>query len=1566
MRNVLIQNIYPLTPMQEGLLYHSILDERSEAYFDQTIITLNERLDPTLLEQSFQALIDRYEVLRTVFVYKEVERPVQVVLTQKRASVGYEDISGLTENEQRLVVEEFATRERKKRFNLEKDLLIRLSVFQLSESKCKLILSFHHIIMDGWCIGTVAKDLFQIYRAYLGNVSPELDPVFPYSRYIHWLEKQNKEEALTYWKTQLADVEQQSALPVGVKPAGDGGYVLENRIFKLNQDLTRRLEKIAQQNQVTLSTVFHVIWGLLLQRYNNTRDVVFGSVVSGRPAEVEGAEHMVGLFINTVPVRLRSEDGQSFSALVKQFQQMMMDASKYHYVSLADIQAQTPLKTGLIHHIVAFENYPLAAELFGGEGQQLVSIIETEGFEQTNYDFNIGVIPGEELQIKFGYNALVYRSPDIGRLELHLKRIAEQIASDPHRNVDHMEMLENEEKQTIVHEFNDTAASYPQDKLIQQLFEEQAERTPDRLAAMFTDREMTYMELNEQTNRLARVLRDAGIGPNRIVGIAAYRSPEMLIGIMAILKAGGAYLPINPEDPEERIRYVAANSGASIVLTQRKALNKLEGLVPGINVLVIGEPLPDYGAAPLPVNGPDDLAYVIYTSGSTGKPKGVMIRHASVMNRLYWMQKRYPLGPEDIILQKTPYTFDVSVWEMFWWFMAGASVCFLPPGGEKDPGLMIKTIEEKGITTLHFVPSMLSVFLEYAEQYEAAGKLHSMKRIFASGETLTVAHVRRFNRLLRQTNGTALYNLYGPTEATVDVTYFDCPGEEEQEVVPIGKPIDNTRLYILDRLGRLMPVGVPGELHIAGLGVAKGYVNRPDLTEEKFVPDPFVPGGRMYKTGDLSRWMPDGNIEYLGRIDHQVKIRGYRIETGEIEAALLSHEGVREVVVVTKEDGSGQPYLCAYFVADAALAAQAIRTHLKASLPDYMVPAHLMQLDSLPLSPNGKVDRRVLPEPDGRPQGNEYVPPRTETEGRLVQLWETILNLHPIGIYSNFFEVGGHSLKATLLIAKISREFQVELPMRDIFDHPTVESMSRLIERALGVEAATFSAISPVEGRDHYPVSSAQKRQMILHQLEGAELVYNMPSAMLVQGRIDCERLERTFEELIRRHEALRTSFTWMDGEPVQSIRSKVDFQLHYDEITGCAGPEEVRIEAALHEFVRPFDLGKTPLFRAKLVRLSETRHILLVDMHHIISDGVSVSVIMDEFGKLYDGHLLAPLTIQYKDYANWHNEQLDKGFIREQESYWLHVLAGDLPVLQLPTDFPRPPVQSFEGDTVSRILDQDITGKLQQLAAETKSTLFMILLAVYNVVLSKYARQEDIIVGSPVAGRRHPDAQQIVGMFVNTLALRNYPTSNKTFKAFLAEVKENTLAAFEHQEYPFEQLVEKLALRRDVSRSPLFDTMLVLQNASGNPMRIDGAEFKTFPLNPGVSRFDLTFNAAEADGCLQLHMEYSSRLFRHDTVERMMGHFVQALKSFADHSEQKIGDVDMVTAEEKEAILSGFNGTKARYPKEKTVHQLFEEQVERTPDHPAAIFEGQRLTYRELNARANRLARVLRSKGVG
>ncbi|MCY9628074.1 condensation domain-containing protein, partial [Paenibacillus thiaminolyticus] len=754
-----------------------------------------------------------------------------------------------------------------------------------------------------------------------------------------------------------------------------------------------------------------------------------------------------------------------------------------------------------------------------------------------------------------------------------------------------------------------------------------------------------------------------------------------------------------------------------------------------------------------------------------------------------------------------------------------------------------------------------------------------------------------------------------------------------------------------------------GELCISGAGVARGYLNRPELTGERFADNPFEPGARMYRTGDLAKWLPDGNIEYLGRVDHQVKIRGYRIELGEVEAQLLKIASVQEAVAIAREDGDGQPYLCAYIVADKELTSGELRNALSQALPGYMVPSCFVQLEHMPLTPNGKIDRKALPEPDGSMQtGAEHVAPRTAVEAQLAQIWQEVLGLPRIGVKDHFFDIGGHSLRATALVAKLHKEMGIEMPLREVFQSPTIEQMAEVITGKAITDKERQVAYRPIpitEESAYYPLSSAQKRLYILSQLEGGELSYNMPGVLEMEGALDRERLEEAFRQLIRRHETLRTGFELVGGEAVQRVHRDVAFAVEHVRV------KEEEANAHLRKFMRPFDLRQPPLLRARLLELRPDRHLLLFDMHHIISDGASLGLFLREFAQLYEGAELPPLRIQYKDYAAWQQGEMQRERMSKQEAYWLEVFGGEVPVLDLPADYTRPLVRSFTGNTFQFVIDQQRREKVRQLALQTGTTLYMVLLAAYTTLLSKYSGQEDIIVGTPIAGRTHADLEPLVGMFVNTLAMRNAPAGEKTFQEYVQEVKENTLSAYENQDYPFEELVSKLDVAREVSRNPLFDTMFVLQNIEQSEVSIEGLTCTLYPNEHHIAKFDLTFSLTEGAEGIAGTIEYACSLYKEETIRRMAGHFQQVLDTILSDPNRKLSSIEIISPEEKAQILETFNETAADYPRDKTIHQLVEEQAERTPDQAAVVYEGSQLTYRELNTKANQLARTLRAEGV-
>ncbi|WP_211234359.1 non-ribosomal peptide synthase/polyketide synthase, partial [Paenibacillus taiwanensis] len=1545
-----IENIYTLTPMQKGMWFHSAMNSQTGAYHEQTRFTLEGELDVDLFAKSLQTLAQNHAVLRTNFTSGPLGEPVQIVFKDKTLGFTFEDIRALSEEAQAAYMRDVAAKDQARGFDLERDALLRVTVIQTDECKYQVLWSSHHILMDGWCLPQLTQELFDTYDSFVQQQQPAPSTAPAYSQYIEWLERRDGEAASAYWSTYLEDYDQQTALPQETTSIRSAAYVAEQLSCELNASLSKAITRAAKQHQVTLNTLLQAAWGVILQKYNGTNDVVFGSVVSGRPAEIAGIESMIGLFINTIPVRVRCAADASFAALMGQLQEQALESGKFDYYPLYEIQARTVQKQDLVRQIIVFENYPMDEQLeqAGGDERGMLAITHVEVEEQTNYDFNLIVIPGEELSFRFDYNANVFRQADMERLMGHLMHTLEQIATNPHILIADLELTTDSEKLEIIDTFNATITDYPRHTALHRLFEEQVQQVPDAVAVSFNNCDWTYRELNERANRLARTLKSQGVTTDQLVGLMVERSIHMIVGILAILKAGGAYVPIDPEYPEERIRYMIEDSGAQLMLTQQQ----LAGRVPDIQQIILLDDEQAYefdGSNLEDSSDATDLAYVIYTSGTTGKPKGNLTTHRNIV-RVVKGAKYIRITDQDHVLQLSSYAFDGSTFDIFGALLNGARLVIIPQEILLEVRKLADLIERERISVMFITTAFFNVLVDVN-----TACLRHIRAILFGGERVSVNHVRK---ALGHLGPGTIKHVYGPTESTVFATCYDVHEIPEQAVtVPIGGPISNTAIYIVDGKNKLLPVGVAGELCVAGDGLARGYLNRPDLTAEKFVENPFAAGERMYRTGDLAKWLPDGSIEYVGRIDQQVKIRGYRIELGEIEAHLLDVPAVQEAIVIARETDNGEKQLCAYYVAEQPISAGELKAILGQELPAYMLPSHFIPLERLPLTPNGKVDRKWLPAPEEHINtGTEHVAPRTPQEEQLARIWQEVLGIPIVSMTDNFFELGGHSLRATILVNRLHQELQLEMPLREVFQYPTLEAMAQRLTQA-GKHA--YTSIPVAQTSEYYPVSSAQKRLYILHQLDGAELSYNMPNILLLEGALDRSRFEAAFQALISRHETLRTGFELVNGEPVQRIAEKVDFAVEYMEAS------EQEADQLTRSFVRSFQLEQPPLLRVGLIKLSEHRYLLMFDMHHIISDGTSMGILVNEFVRLYGEEELPSLQIQYKDYAVWQQSAVQEAQMKQQEAYWLHALAGEIPVLELPTDHIRPVTQSFRGDLLQFVLDQEQSEGLRQLATNSGATMYMVLLAAYTALLHKYSAQEDIIVGTPIAGRNHADLQPLMGMFVNTLAIRSYPAGHKSFMTYLEEVKESTLGAFENQNYPFEELVDKVQVVRDMSRNPVFDTMFILQNAELGDMNIHGLKLQAVQNEHTVSKFDLTFQAEEADAEIICSIEYSTELFERATIARMIGHFKTFIAAVLDNPQAHIASLPIVTDAEKQQLQEVFNNTAMAYPRDNTVHELFAAQVERTPDAPAVVFGSEQLTYVQLEQKANQLAQTLQAHGV-
>ncbi|QDY82829.1 amino acid adenylation domain-containing protein [Paenibacillus polymyxa] len=1514
-------------------------------------------IDYGLLKNAILLLIERNPSLRTqVFGEDESEQ-----YFRSSSVADLKVIDGST-----MDVDSYILVESRKIMTLNDLDLVQIRIILISQVECVILFRIHHIICDGYTMELIAKEIMDIYDGLLrGSVPSQIRP-----SYIEFIKSESEYENSDrfvqdreFWLQEFQSFSYDSQdILHGKRSVCTAG---ERKSFFIAPEMHDDIRRFGDEHKITTFTMFFSALHLYLYKVTSNNDQVIGTYYANRTNANE--QEMLGMFVSTVPFRMPIEGKQdvlSFIQAVSEKKSVIAKHQKYPFNLLVHELRQNYNYTNPLFRVAMnfqrssiFSNDLFEYELdlvFGGheENELLVRVQHTKAKKHLRMDFD--------------YRTNLFSDDDITLMYSHISNLIQQIIQDPHQSIDELDLLTPDERTKLLIDFNDTKASYPKDKTIHALFEEQAERTQDQVAVLFGAEALTYRELNERANRLARTLRAEGVGPDQPVGILVQRSLEMIVGIYAILKAGGAYVPIDPDYPVDRIRFMLEDSEAKLVLTQSRLVEQAT-LSFGGKVLVLDseEIHHEDGSNLEPLAGPWNVAYVIYTSGSTGKPKGVMVEHHSVINRILWMHDRYGLSAGDTILQKTAFTFDVSVWELFWWSMVGSKVSLLSIGGEKNPEDIVEAIAHGRVSTMHFVPAMLHAFLEYVEQQPlevVQAKLGTLRHVFASGETLPPQHVVRFQRLVSSLAGAKLINLYGPTEATVDVSYFDCEPNEEYAVIPIGKPIQNIRLYIVkEGTKQLQPIGVAGELCISGVGVARGYLNRPELTAEKFVDNPFEPSERMYRTGDLARWLPDGNLEYMGRIDEQVKIRGYRIETGEIVYRLLKHTDVKEAVVVARKDEDDEAYLCAYVVSGGAFDASELRAYLRESLPDYMVPSYLVEVERIPLTANGKVNRKALPEPQGLVQaGSEYVAPRNETEEALAAIWQDVLRIGQVGIQDNFFEIGGDSMKAIRLSARMKHTIGQKANITHLFRYPTIEFfLANLSSCANMPDHTAYESIPIADEREYYPVSSAQKRMYILSQLEGGEISYNMPEVIAIKGPLHFLRLQEAFQGLIQRHESLRTSFELRNGEPVQLIHDKVEFSVEYTK----AGREKK--DELIQNFVRPFDFEKAPLMRVGVVELGSDDHLVVFDMHHIIFDGESMNIFMKELFQLYEGKTLEPLRIQYRDYAVWQQGDMQSEQMKSQEAYWLEVFHGELPILEMPTDFVRPSERNFLGETHQFVIDEERSRRLKQMAVQMDSTLYMVLLSAYTILLSKYSGQEDIIVGSPVAGREHADLENTIGMFVNTLALRNEPLGEKLFSEYVQDVKENVLRAFENMFYPFEEMVEKLNLKRDRSRNPLFDTMFVLQNMDQMPSPMNELQLSSYVSEHTVAKMDLALLVEERGGQICCSFEYATALYTQETIQRMAGHLLQLIDKVLNHSEAKISTLEIITSPEREQIIEEFAGTFVEYPHDQTIHQLFEEQVERTPEQIALVFEDRQLTYRELNDRSNQIARTLQKAGV-
>ena len=1581
--------VIPAASSQERVWFVQSTNPSSRAYHSTVKIRFLGELNKSALEKALSEIVKRHEIYRTTFseiegnLFQIIHGPWTVELDPVDVQAAPDKLASVMDDLQAP-------------FDLAALPLVRWKLVQVDGDEHILLMVEHHLVHDGWSFNVFLKELTEIYRSFTECLEPRIaSSPFQFGDFSQWqrewMMSPEASSQLGFWSGALKDVPSLLALPYSRPRPLLQAYRGAQLRLPLNKALEDQLRSVARREHVTLYVVFAAALEILFYRYSHQEDFCIGAGIANR--RWSETKDLIGMLVNNIPLRARIDGNLRVAELVHQVKQTTLEAYLHQDVPFDKIvQAINPVRNPSYHPVfqamLSFHDSPLeCAQL--ADARLIIEPALSNG--SAKFDLSIIAVAPQNhnlprnfasyTEIVWEYNSDLFDEALAQQMLRHYISILTAITHDRSQRVSEVPILSDVERCQVLHEWNASTAEYPSEECIQQLFAEQVERTPNATAVVCEEESLSYRELNRRANQLGHYLRKMGVGPDSRVAICVERGLEMIVGLLGVLKAGGAYVPLDPSYPPERLRFMLEDSAPVVLLTQ----GHLEGLFTGVReclaVLDVTaaatwqeQPDTDLECASVGLTS-EHLAYVIYTSGSTGQPKGVMVEHQGVV-RLVRNTNYVQLGTEDVVAQASNVSFDAATFEIWGALLAGARLVIISKNALLSRAVFGQELRQNRINTLFLTTAL---FNEVAR--EAVEAFAGLRYLLFGGEEVETRWVAR---VLGEAKVQHLLHVYGPTETVTFATWHEVRTVEEGRTVPIGRPIANTRVYILDANLEPAPVGVAGELYIGGPGVARGYWQRVELTAERFVKDPFVEEagtGRMYRTGDLGRWLPDGTIEFIGRNDQQVKLRGFRIELGEIEARLAEHPGVGAAVVVAREDVPGEKRLVAYYTRVTSRAQEEteekagpeqLRAHLAARLPEYMVPAAYVQLESLPLTRNGKIDRKELPAPEGDAYATRgYLAPEGELENLLAGIWQELLRVEGVGRHDNFFELGGHSLLAMRVITRIRQVLSVEVTISDLFAHPVLADLARVLQSARQTE---LPSITPVPRGERLPLSFAQQQLWFLAQMEGVSEAYHIPLALRLSGKLDAEVLRRALNRLLGRHEALRTIFTMVDGQPVQRILPAADvcFQLLEHDLRRHEDAEAESERLAAQEAINPFNLETGPLIRGRLIRQARDEHTLLITMHHIVSDGWSMGVMQDElsalYGAFYRGQAdpLPELELQYVDYAVWQRQWTEGEILREQGEYWKTTLAGSAAVLELPTDHVRPPERNYAGARVEIELGEEITARVRELGRRHGTTLYMMLLAGWALLLARLSGQPDVVIGTPVANRRRAEIEKLIGFFVNMLAMRVDVSNSPTVGELLERVKRQVLTAQQHQDIPFEKVVELIRPVRTLAYSPVFQAVFAWQNAPQSSLELLDVKSQALPTpGPVMAKFDLRLFLQEADGRIVGRVEYATALYERATIERYAGYFQSLIAGMVNGDEQVADRLEMLSKRERHELVYEWNRTAADYREDKCIHELFEEQAGKTPNAIAVVHEQACLTYGELNRRANQLGHYLRKLGV-